>query len=136
VTNTLDTRPAVVGITIYSSQPSVLASFYAKVLGTSLDGGLDHLSGEAMFRTRLDGLEFEIVGTTGATGGGSVQPSAQVPDVPAAVRRALDADGSVHLGAATHDWGTYAIVLDPDGNRLGLYAPAAADSDPHLEDQA
>jgi predicted enzyme related to lactoylglutathione lyase len=135
VTNTLDTRPAVVGITIYSSQPSVLASFYAKVLGTSLDGGLDHLSGEAMFRTRLDGLEFEIVGSSAATGGGSVQPSAQVDDVADAVRRALEADGSVHLGAASHDWGTYAIVADPDGNRLGLFTPVI-DSDSNLEDQA
>jgi predicted enzyme related to lactoylglutathione lyase len=56
-------------------------------------------------------------------GAGSVQPSVQVEDVQAAVQRALEADGSVHLGAAEHDWGTYAIVMDPDGNRLGLYAP-------------
>lgn len=117
-------RPTLVGVTIYSSRPSELASFYARVLGTSLEGGLDHLSGEAMFRTRLDGLEFEIVGSPSAPPPGAVQPSVQVDDVTAAVQRALEADGSVHLGAATHDWGTYAIVADPDGNRLGLYRPA------------
>lgn len=119
----VDTRPALVGVTIYTSRPGDLASFYAKVLGTTLDGGVDHLSGESMFRTRLDELEFEIVGSSVATGAGSVQPSVQVPDVAAAVQRALDADGSMHLGAADHEWGTYAIVVDPDGNRLGLYAP-------------
>ncbi len=123
MTSAVDTRPSLVGVTIYSSRPGDLASFYAKVLGTSLDGGVDHLSGESMFRTRLDELEFEIVGSSTATGAGSVQPSVQVADVAAAVQRALDADGSVHLGAADHEWGTYAIVVDPDGNRLGLYAP-------------
>jgi predicted enzyme related to lactoylglutathione lyase len=124
VTTRVDTRPALCGVTIYSSRPDLLASFYAKVLATSLDGGVDHLSGEAMFRTQLDGLEFEVIGSSTALGSGSVQPSVQVPDVAAAVQRALDADGSVHLGVADHDWGTFAIVVDPDGNRLGLYAPA------------
>jgi predicted enzyme related to lactoylglutathione lyase len=137
VTTTLDIRPALVGVTIYSPRPDVLASFYAKVLATSLDGGVDHLSGEAMFRTQLDGLEFEVIGTSSAVGTGSIQPSVQVADgdVAAAVQRALEADGSVHLGAATHDWGTFAIVTDPDGNRLGLYSPAA-DSNSDTEDQA
>lgn len=129
------TKPALVGVTIYSSRPGDLASFYARVLGTSLDGGVDHLSGEPMFRTQLHGLEFEVIGSASAPAGtGSVQPSVQVADVPAALQRALDADGSVHLGAATHEWGSYAIVVDPDGNRLGLYAPAATNSD--TEDRA
>lgn len=136
MTSAVDTRPALVGITIYSPRPDVLAQFYAKVLVTSLDGGVDHLSGEAMFRTRLDGLEFEVIGSSSGVGTGSIQPSVQVEDVAAAVERALEADGSVHLGAATHDWGTFAIVVDPDGNRLGLYTPATADSDSDLEDQA
>ncbi|MCW2925217.1 MAG: Glyoxalase-like domain [Thermoleophilia bacterium] len=109
-------------MTVLSSRPSELASFYARVLGTPLDGGVDHLTGEAMFRTQLDGLEFEVIGSSSLSGGSSVQPSVQVPDVAAAVQRALEADGSVQLGAATHDWGTYAIVLDPDGNRLGLFS--------------
>ena len=125
MTNAVDTRPSIVGVTIYTSRPGDLASFYAKVLGLPLHGGVDHLSGESMFRARIDELEFEIVGSAGAVSGGgaSVQPSVQVGDVPAAVQRALEADGSVHLGVAEHDWGTYAIVADPDGNRLGLYAP-------------
>lgn len=124
MTNAVDTRPSIVGVTVYTSRPGDLASFYAKVLATPLDGGVDHLSGESMFRVRLDDLEFEIVGSSDAgSGGGSVQPSVRVTDVPAAVQRALEADGSVHLAAADHDWGTYAIVADPDGNRLGLFAP-------------
>ncbi|MCW2921788.1 MAG: Glyoxalase-like domain [Thermoleophilia bacterium] len=123
MTPAVDTRPALVGVTIYSSRPDVLAAFYAKVLVTSLDGGVDHVSGEAMFRTQLDGLEFEVIGSSAVLGAGSIQPSVQVPDVASAVQRALDADGSVHLGVADHDWGTFAIVVDPDGNRLGLYAP-------------
>ena len=124
MTPALDTRPAICGVTIYSPRPDQLASFYAKVLALPLDGGVDHLSGEAMFRAQVEGVEFEIIGTSSALGAGSVQPSVQVADVPAAVQRALDADGSVHLGAASHDWGTFAIVVDPDGNRLGLYAPS------------
>jgi predicted enzyme related to lactoylglutathione lyase len=124
VTNASDTRPAIVGVTVYTTRPGDLASFYAKVLGTPLDGGVDHLSGESMVRARLDDLEFEIVGSaSAASGGASVQPSIQVADVAAAVQRVLDADGSVHMVPAEHDWGTYAIVADPDGNRLGLYAP-------------
>jgi predicted enzyme related to lactoylglutathione lyase len=124
-----------VGVTIYTSRPGDLASFYAKVLGMPLEGGVDHLSGESMFRARLEELEFEIVGSADASSGGasSVQPSVRVSDVAAAVQRALEADGSVHLAAAEHDWGTYAIVTDPDGNRLGLYAPVF-NSDP--EEQA
>jgi len=124
LTSAVDTRPAVCGVTIYSSRPDVLASFYARVLSTPLDGGVDHLSGEAMFRTQLEGLEFEVIGTSATVGTGAVQPSVQVDDVSAAVQRALEADGSVNLGIADHDWGTFAIVLDPDGNRLGLFAPA------------
>ena len=123
MTPAVDTRPALVGVTIYSSRPDVLAAFYAKVLVTPLDGGVDHVSGEAMFRTQLDGLEFEVIGSSAPLGTGSIQPSVQVPDVAAAVQRALDGDGSVHLGVADHDWGTFAIVVDPDGNRLGLYTP-------------
>ena len=135
MTTAVDIRPAIVGVTIYSPRPDVLASFYAKVIGTTLDGGVDHLSGEAMFRTQIEGLEFEIIGTSSGIGTGSIQPSVQVPDVAAAVQRALDGDGSVHLGAASHDWGTFAIVTDPDGNRLGLYAPALT-SNSDSEDQA
>jgi predicted enzyme related to lactoylglutathione lyase len=133
VTTAVDTRPHLVGVTIYSSRPGDLASFYARVLGTPLDGGIDHLSGESMFRTQLEGLEFEVIGSSSASGGSSVQPSVQVADVQAAVQRALDADGSVHLGVAEHAWGTYAIVMDPDGNRLGLFAPAYSSD---TEDQA
>ena len=138
MTTGVDTRPSIVGVTVYTSRPGDLASFYAKVLGLPLDGGVDHLSGESMFRTRLSDLEFEIVGSTGAAAGGgaSVQPSVQVGDVAAAVQRALEADGSVHLGASEHDWGTYAIVADPDGNRLGLYTPVHTTSSSDMEGQA
>lgn len=129
MTPVVDTRPALVGVTIYSSRPGDLASFYARVLGVQLDGGVDHLSGEAMFRTQLDGLEFEVIGTTSVMAGSAIQPSVQVEDVEAAMQRALDADGSIHLAAATHGWGTFAVVADPDGNRLGLYAPATTSSD-------
>ncbi len=133
----IEARPALVGVTIYSSRPGDLASFYARVLGTSLDGGVDHLSGEAMFRTQLDGLEFEVIGSsTPLEGGASVQPSVQVDDVQLAVQQALEADGSVHLAIAEHDWGTYAIVTDPDGNRLGLYAPVHTPSSSDMEGQA
>ena len=132
----IETRPALVGVTIYSPRPDVLASFYAKVLATSIDGGVDHLSGEAMFRTQLNGLEFEIIGSSAVLGTGSVQPSIQVADVHDAVQRALDGDGSVHVGAADHDWGTFAIVTDPDGNRLGLFAPAFTTSSPDTEAEA
>ncbi|MCB0880094.1 MAG: hypothetical protein KDC46_14070 [Thermoleophilia bacterium] len=124
------TRPALVGVTIYSSRPGDLASFYARVLEVQLDGGVDHLSGGSMFRTQLDGLEFEVIETSQVTSGSAIQPSVQVADgdVDAAVQRALDADGSVHVAAATHDWGTFAVVADPDGNRLGLYAPSSTDT--------
>ena len=40
-------RPALVGVTILSSQPSELASFYARVLGTPLDGGPDRAVGKS-----------------------------------------------------------------------------------------
>lgn len=126
------TSPTLVGVTIFSSRPGDLASFYARVLGVSLDGGVDHLSGESMFRTQLDGLEFEVIGTTEVTTGSAIQPSVQVSDVESTVQRALDADGSVQLATATHDWGTFAVIADPDGNRLGLYAPSSSDT----EDQA
>lgn len=139
MTPAVDTKPALVGVTIYSSRPGDLASFYARVLGTTFNGGVDHLSGESMFRTQLAGLEFEIVGSADAatTGDiGTVQPSVHVADVAAAVHRALDADGSVQLGTETHDWGTYAIVADPDGNRLGLYAPGTGTTSSHTEGTA
>ncbi len=124
MTAAADIRTALVGVTIYSSRPGDLASFYARVLETQLEGGVDHLTGESLFRAQVGGIEFEIIGSNDVTEGSAVQPSVQVANVEAAVQRALEADGSVQLAADTHDWGTYAIVVDPDGNRLGLYTPS------------
>lgn len=124
MTTAINTKPQLCGVTIYSSRPEVLSSFYAHVFDTELKGGVDHLSGEAMFRTQFNGVEFEVIGTNSMSGGSSVQPSVQVADVARVVERALDANGSVHLAAADHDWGSFAIILDPDGNRIGLYTPA------------
>jgi len=68
---------------------------------------------------------------------GRSELSFRVPGVPSAVARALVAGGRVLQPAETFAWGTFAVVLDPDGNRIGLFEPPVADdSESNLEAQA
>jgi predicted enzyme related to lactoylglutathione lyase len=43
--------------------------------------------------------------------------------VAAAVAQATLAGARVLQKPQTYDWGTFAVLLDPDSNRVGLYEP-------------
>jgi predicted enzyme related to lactoylglutathione lyase len=46
-----------------------------------------------------------------------------VSGVAGAAARAMVNGGKIMLKAEQLDWGTFAVVLDPDGNRIGLFEP-------------
>ena len=55
----------------------------------------------------------------------TIELSFEVPDAAASVEYALALGATDHQPIATYSWGDFGVVLDPDGNRLGLYSPPA-----------
>lgn len=139
----------VAGLALFSRQPAELARFYERVLRTSFTHRA-HADGREHWVVALGGIQFEIKAVEGAqgeptadafssgeaTGMGRSELSFRVAGVAAAAARALVAGGRVLQKAQAFDWGTFAVVLDPDGNRLGLYEPPATDSSSDTEEHA
>lgn len=125
---------AVVGAAIFSAQPAALAAFYGMLFGVRFEHRV-HPDGSDHRISRIGHVHFEIKAlhaadgsdapdaVAGATLGSSssIELSFQVPDVDACIEHALRMGASALLPATTYDWGTFASVLDPDGNRVGLF---------------
>lgn len=138
-------QSVVAGVALFSDAPAELAAFYETVLRTRFTHRV-HEDGREHWIVALDGVQLEIKSVVAADG----QPTAdafssdesvgmsrselsfRVAGVSSAVARATLAGGRVLQKAETHGWGTFAVVLDPDSNRLGLFEepPAAALSNP------
>ena len=137
----------VAGLALFSREPAALASFYEQVLRTSFTHRV-HEDGREHWIVALGGVQLEIKaldtaeGTSTAdafesaqaTGMSRSELSFSVPSVPAASARAMVAGGRILQKAETFSWGTFGVVVDPDGNRLGLFEPAT--DTPHSEGQA
>jgi predicted enzyme related to lactoylglutathione lyase len=73
----------------------------------------------------------------GESGTSRAELSFQVDDVAAASARAVISGGRVLQRAETFSWGTFAVVLDPELNRIGLFTPPREQAQsPILEGEA
>ena len=140
------TTTLVAGVALFSSRPAELARFYEQVLRTSFTHRV-HDDGREHWIVEMSGVQVEIkalVAADGsptadahasdaATGMSRSELSFRIAGVASAVARSLVAGGRLLEKAQTHSWGTWAVVLDPDGNRLGLFEPALDDSNSEEE---
>jgi predicted enzyme related to lactoylglutathione lyase len=126
---------ALVGAGLFSMRPDRLVAFYTELLGLRFEHR-NHEDGREHWVTQVGDLHFEIKAALTAGGeptpdaGGLVSPgrsrlelSFQVGDVDDALARALELGASPQAAVRSYAWGRFAVVLDPDGNRLGIYAP-------------
>src|SRR3954453_2925656 len=117
------TRPAV-WIDITAADAPASRAFYARLFGWGIDvvEELDY----GLVRTGAP-----LAGGIGQAGGGGPHPPGvvtyvPVDDVAAAVTRAVEAGGALLV----EPWdlpgmGTMAVIGDPDGNRIGVWAAPA-----------
>ena len=140
---------AVVGVALFAHEPAKLARFYDQVLRTSLEHRV-HDDGREHWIARMGGVHLEIKALSTASGAptpdahesgqpggmGRMELSFRVPDVSTALYRAVEAGARVLQEAETFPWGTWAVVVDPEGNRLGLFTPPQSDTNSDPEDQA
>lgn len=118
---------ALVGAAIFSEQPAELAAFYGMLLGLRFERRV-HENGSDHRIARLAGLHFEIKSADGPDAGtrdrqSSIELSFDVPDVQASHDYALKLGADELQAPADFDWGTWSVVSDLDGNRLGLFSP-------------
>lgn len=131
----------VAGVALFTEEPEALVGFYSKVLRIVLTER-EHEDGRRHWITSASGVQIEIkaLRTKGGdlpsdvtgheiVGGVSrAELSFRVSGVSGAVARAMVSGGQVVHKAETFDWGTFAVVLDPDGNRVGLFEPPATET--------
>lgn len=138
------TQATLVGAAWFSDEPRQLVDFYQRVLGLSFERRA-HDDGRVHWICDVAGVHVEIKAartTQGAptsdagTGAlrSSVELSWQVADVDAATELALAHGATLQMAPVTHPWGRWAVVLDPQGNPLGLYAAPASSSIPATSD--
>lgn len=132
----------IVGVAFFSAHPARLTSFYELLLGLAFDHRR-HGDGREHWVTTVDGIHLEVKATHRTDGtptpdavvaGGShssVEVSVRVDDAYAAVLHALELGARPHMPVVERSWGSVGVVLDPDGNRLGLYAPPTRDDERH-----
>jgi predicted enzyme related to lactoylglutathione lyase len=125
----------VAGVALYSVDPDRLSAFFQKVLRVTFRHRA-HEDGRVHFIASLAGVQLEIKalrkadGTptpdaagTDPNGVSRSEVSFQVSGVAGAAARAMVNGGRIVLKAEQLEWGTFAVVLDPDGNRIGLFEP-------------
>lgn len=139
-------RTLVVGVALFSNDPARLVGFFEKVLRVTF-AKRAHDDGRVHYIASLAGVQLEVKALR--TADGSPTPDAagtnvdgvsrsevsfQVAGVAGAAARAMVNGGRIIQKAETFSWGTFAVVLDPDGNRIGLFEPNTAT--PTNEEQA
>jgi len=131
---------ALVGAGIFSANAPALAAFYGMLLGVRFEHRV-HTNGCDHRIAKIASLHFEIKATHTAGGartldapaevaGGvdatsSIELSFSVPDARASYDYALTLSASPFISVEDYAWGAFGTVLDPDGNRVGLYSIAA-----------
>lgn len=127
-----------VGAAWFSDAPENLVKFYELVLDLTFERR-DHADGRIHWVTGAADVHIEIKanlqadGTptpdsvSGSHGHSNIELSFQVPDARATLAKALEAGATVHQQIEELRWGTFGVVLDTDGNRLGLFTPPTAE---------
>ncbi|MCW2949120.1 MAG: Glyoxalase-like domain [Thermoleophilia bacterium] len=125
----------VAGVAFFSVHPERLVKFYELLLRVTFKLR-EHEDGRHHWVASLGGVQFEIkalrtvagspttdAAGTNADGVSRGETSFQVAGVAGAAARAMVNGGRIVSKAEAFDWGTFAVVLDPDGNRVGLFEP-------------
>lgn len=128
---------AIVGVALFSAQPGKLAAFYGMLLGLRFERRL-HPDGRehriAKIGPEGSSVHFEIKlsvtpagqvtpDATPSAGHGASEISFEVQDAHAAFDYALVLGATELLPITDKPYGLFGSVLDPDGNRVGLYSP-------------
>lgn len=99
------------------------AAFYAEVFGWQME--VTEMAGEKIAAFGRGGIGGNLVEGPAGLGGGNVV-HLLVPDTVEAAQARAEAAGAMAEGpVATIPPGRYVVVRDPDGNRIGLFEPAA-----------
>ncbi|MFI7608921.1 VOC family protein [Micromonospora sp. NPDC049366] len=118
---------AVTWFEIGAERPDEAQRFYGELFGwTFTEVG----AGGVSYRTTEGGAGRGSGGAIRGTGEGGPRYATffvEVPDVAETIRRAEAAGGKVHVPAKTNAAGlTFAHLLDPAGNHIGVFSPPAA----------
>ncbi|MBC7461379.1 MAG: hypothetical protein H7287_08450 [Thermoleophilia bacterium] len=136
----------VAGVALFTVDTARLVKFYETLLRVRFtkrlhdDGREHHIASlgavqlEVKALRTADGSPTPDAAGTNADGVSRSELSFQVAGVAGAAARAMVNGGRIVQKAQTYDWGTFAVVLDPDGNRTGLFEPNT--STPTNEEQA
>lgn len=131
-----------VGAALLSAEPKRLVDFYGAVLGLRFEHRV-HPDGREHFINDLEGIHLEVKALVAADGSAtsdavkevgpsgdvsSIELSYEVVDFDTAFHGAVDLGARVHSEPEDFAWGRFGVVLDPDGNRLGLFAPPSSSS--------
>jgi predicted enzyme related to lactoylglutathione lyase len=121
-------------VALFSGTPAELAAFYGMLLGLRFERRV-HEDGRDHRICRLGGVHVEIKAARTASGeptpdaaGGargevsSIELSFEVENAARSREYALTLGASELQDVSEHSWGTWAVVLDPDGNRMGLWS--------------
>ena len=138
----VDRDSMMVGAALFSDDAAKLAAFYSKVLQIAFehrvhDDGREHhiaeVGGGVRFEikalTTAAGERASDAGASAAGGQSRSEISFRVSDVAKASASALVSGARVLQKAEAFSWGTFATIVDPDGNRLGLWSPPQTQSD-------
>jgi hypothetical protein len=125
---------ALAGAAVFSDAPEGLATLWGELLGIDFEPRL-HPDGREHHIATVGGLQLEIKATLREDGTptpdaldfrgphSNVELSFTVDDAAAAQALAVELGFRVHAPVEQHGWGAFGTVLDPEGNRLGLFTP-------------
>lgn len=136
--DSVDARPmwagtAIVGAAIFTPNIHRIGAFYERLFGITLDRR-NHDDGRIHWICEIGAVHFEIKSTVTADGtptpdavegGGShsnIELSLRVENAAEMAAIAQNLGATVHQTVETYPWGDFGVVLDPDGNRIGLYS--------------
>jgi predicted enzyme related to lactoylglutathione lyase len=114
-----------------TDKPAVTERFYADLFGWTFADDDDSVSaGGTPYRIISTPVDYGLRGGVYDTGGQAPNYAifyVMVPDAADACRRAEEAGGKVLVAPRTEPGGlTFAHLLDPTGNHIGVYTPPAA----------
>lgn len=141
--NAVDRDSMLVGAALFSTDAAKLAAFYAKVLQIAFEHRVHEDGREHYIAEVGGGVRFEVKAlhtaagertadagpTDGAARASRSEISFRVNDVSGASARALVTGARVVQKAAVETWGTFGVIQDPDGNRIGLWSPPQSSTD-------
>jgi predicted enzyme related to lactoylglutathione lyase len=127
MTTSTSTANPVAWFEIGTGDPEAARAFYGGAFGwTFVAEGAYLLISTGPDEPPTGGIQDTNAGLPAGTPPAYAVPCVQVADVAATCARVEELGGKVDVGATSPPAGpTYALVQDPAGNRIGLFAPMA-----------